>query len=184
MVQANPAAHPVAYFYCSFDDLETQDPINILTSWLVQLSRGIPGIFEDLLPEYLQAKHKMEFARPSRERLELAFIRHVKPLQKVFIFLDAINECQNVAAVEDLLLGLCRRCKNLRMIVTSTRQFQSQEFESTVQLSIVTMDFKSVNGDISAVVNDFLATNRSFRNVNKALKAEIHSTVLNRAEGM
>jgi hypothetical protein len=136
------------------------------------------------MPEYLKAKQHSAPAQLSVEQLEDIFIRHTKGLPRVFLFLDAVNECQDAAAIADLLLRLALRCSNLRMVATSTRNLTNRAPKGALQILVIQIDSSSVNEDISVFVDDMLARDRGFRNINEELKVNIRSTVLNRAEGM
>ena len=136
------------------------------------------------MPEYFKAKQHSALAQLSVEQLEEIFIRHSKRLPRVFLCLDAVNECQDAAPIADLLLRLALRCSNLRMLVTSTRNLINREPEGALQILVIPMDSSSVNEDISVFVDDMLATDRGFRTITEELKVKIRSTVLNRAEGM
>ncbi|KFY48733.1 hypothetical protein V495_01084 [Pseudogymnoascus sp. VKM F-4514 (FW-929)] len=174
----------VLYFYCSFDDLATQNPANILASFIVQLSHQVPELLDDFMPEYLKAKERSTPAQLSIEKLEKVFITHAKSLPRVYLFLDAINECQDASATVDLLVRLSRRCRNLRMLITSTRDLNIREPSSTIQTLVVQMDSSRVTKDISIFVDDMLALDPSLRNITKELKADIGSTVISSADGM
>lgn len=174
----------VLYFYSSFDDHATQDPVNILASFIVQLSHQVPKLLDDFTPEYLKAKQHSTPAQLSVEQLEKIFITHTKTLPRVFLFLDAVNECQDASAISDLLFRLAPRCSNLRMLVTSTRELNIPEPSGTLQTLVVQMDSSSVTKDISIFVDDMLTLDKGLRNVTMELKADIRLTVINKADGM
>ncbi|XTI92171.1 hypothetical protein V2W45_1421691 [Cenococcum geophilum] len=174
----------VIYFYCSFDDPATQNPVNILASLVVQFSKQAPHLLEDFMPEYFKAKQHSAPAQLSVKQLEEIFIRHTKRLPRVFVCVDAVNECQDAATIVDLLLRLALSCSNLRMLVTSTRNLINREPKGALQILVIPMDTSGVNEDISVFVDGMLATDQGFRNITKELKVKIRSTVLTRAEGM
>jgi hypothetical protein len=183
-VRSGTGQGSVLYFYCSFDDLVTQIPVNILASFIVQLSHQVPELLDDFIPEYFKAKQHSIPPQFSIEQLEEIFLRHTKGLPRVFLFLDAVNECQDPSATTELLLRLALRCSNLRMLITSTRDLNSREPSSTLQTLVVQMNPSSVTKDISVFVDDMLALDKSLRNNTKELKAKIRLTVLSRADGM
>ena len=151
---------------------------------VVQFSKQAPHLLEDFMPEYIKAKQYSAPAQLSVKRLEEIFIRHTKRFPRVFVCLDAVNECQDAAAIADLLLRLALRCSNLRMLVTSTRNLINREPKGALQILVIPMDSSGVNEDISVFVDGMLATDQGFRNITKELKVQIRSTVLTRAEGM
>lgn len=136
------------------------------------------------MPEYLKAKQHSTPAQLSIEQLEKIFITHTQSLPHVFLFLDAVNECQDASTISDLLFRLALRCSNLRMLVTSTRELNNPESSGTLQTIVVQMDSSSVTKDISIFVDDMLALDQGLRNVSKELKADIRSTVISNADGM
>lgn len=136
------------------------------------------------MPEYLEAKRHSTSAQLQVQQLEDTFVKHTKGLPRIILCLDAINECQDAAAIEDLLLRLVLRCSTLRVLVTSTRNLNIREPKNAPQILVIQMNFKNVNEDISVFVDGMLATDRGFKNITEELKSNVKSAVLNRAEGM
>lgn len=136
------------------------------------------------MPEYLKAKQHSTPAQLSIEQLEKIFMAHTRSLPHVFLFLDAVNECQDASAISDLLFRLALRCSNLRMLITSTRELNNPELSGTLQTLVVQMDSSSVTKDISIFVDDMLALDQGLRNVTMELKADIRSTVISNSDGM
>jgi len=136
------------------------------------------------MQEYAKAEQGSTPAQPSVEQLEEAFITYAKRLQRIFLCLDAVNECLNATAVASLLLRLAVRCSNLRILTTSTWNPIKEDQKVRIKILVIPMDSNSVNGDISIFVDNILATDWVFKNISAELKLEIRSTVLNNAEGM
>ena len=174
----------VCYFYCSFDDLATQDPVNILASFIVQISVSAPCLLDKFMADFAKAKGQSAPARPNVEQLEDAFIECTKDLPRIFLLLDALNECQDAVGVADLFLRLAHRCRNLRILITSTQNLISRGSKGRIPIRIVNMDTSSVNEDISVFVDDVLAEAPGFEYITKELRTDIRNTVTGRAEGM
>jgi hypothetical protein len=136
------------------------------------------------MQEYVKAKQRSALTQPSVEQLEEAFIRHTKRLQRIFLCLDAVNECQDAAAIASVLLRLAARCGNLRILVTTTWNPVKQDPEVGLKMFVIPMDSSNVNKDISVFVDNMLAIDWAFKNTSAELKLKIRSTVLNNTEGM
>lgn len=81
----------IAYIYCNFRRQHEQTAEDLLASLLKQLSQGQP------LPEsvrYLHDRHKDNHTRPSFDEISKAINSVVTLYSRVFILVDALDECQ------------------------------------------------------------------------------------------
>ena len=81
----------IAYIFCNFRKEYEQSPADLLTSLLKQLSRQQP------LPECvtnMHARHQVQRTRPSLDEILDALQIVIANYKKVFIVIDALDECQ------------------------------------------------------------------------------------------
>jgi predicted ATPase len=82
----------VAYIYCNFQQQGTQKIDDLMASLLKQLAQGqssLPGSVEDLYD-----KHKTKRTRPLLDEILRVLQSVAKMYSKVFIIVDALDECQ------------------------------------------------------------------------------------------
>lgn len=92
----NPTTNPVAYFYCSYDDIETLPPSAILATILKQLVATRPSI-----PRALTAAfnlHQSKGSPSTKHALKdietyLSDVLNSPGLETVYILLDGLDEC-------------------------------------------------------------------------------------------
>ena len=104
----------VVYFYCSFDNIASQEPVSILGSFVAQLSDPFPEILNDLKDSYEQ------LLIPDIETQIELILKHTASLQKLFVLVDALNESYQAEAALEALLELGKRASNIRVLVSST----------------------------------------------------------------
>ncbi|KAG9499296.1 hypothetical protein J7337_010116 [Fusarium musae] len=98
-----------AFFYCSFDDRESQQPLNIISSILYQLSEKHPEALESI-----------DQLRKSGEVLgESAILKliseHLSHFDKFYISVDAINESFRCIEVFEMLAQIVTDNPNVRL---------------------------------------------------------------------
>ena len=107
----------VAYFYCSFDELVSQDPVNMVGSFISQVSIVCPNILEGL---------EVEFARKERltvRGLEQHLIdQSARSSVQTLLFVDAVNECKKVEPMIETLLRLAESVSDIRVLFTSIEE--------------------------------------------------------------
>jgi NACHT domain len=88
----NDASIGIAYLYCNFRRQQEQKPEDLLTSILKQLVLEQPSILENV--KSLYKRHKIKRTRPSFEEISKVLYSVVADFSKVFIIIDALDECQ------------------------------------------------------------------------------------------
>ncbi|KAF5663489.1 ZDHHC-type palmitoyltransferase 6 [Fusarium circinatum] len=152
--QENPRTG-FALFYCSFDDRESQQPLNILGSILYQLSEQYPETLEGI-----------DHLRKSGEVLgESAILKliseHISHFDKFYISVDAINESFSCSHwPEDLQL------------------------EEPPEMIEVDMGTGDVDRDIDFYITTRMSEERLLRRLGNETKLELREKVLGNAKGM
>ena len=83
----------LAYLYCAFDRQIEQTIQNLLASLIKQLSKGQPSLPDGV--KELFYKHERHNTRPSFDELSETFLAVTSMHKKVFIVVDALDECQS-----------------------------------------------------------------------------------------
>ena len=183
---SNPKASLCTYssfFFCSFNDQQSQDPQNILGSLFLQLCE----VNRDLWKE-LSAIYNKEVGQSSQDPRRLAvdeLVDHIvhgsEQLQGGVIILDALNETKQASSLLHMLLHLTTRTKYLKVLVSSTEDLGLQEIAEPV--TIMLMRKGDTAGDISHYIDKRLKTDEVFHHISSSLKSEIKSVLTDKAEG-
>lgn len=168
-----------AYFYCTFSDTASQDPVNVLGSLVVQLSSTMPEILNDIRPIYEEIPRSQTHRYPiDIAALEDAIITHSSGKTRVVLLVDAINESPHTERIKSSLLRLAGLSTNLRILVTSTTNMVSPN-----HVKVVNMSAESIQDDIEAFIYYRLGLDETLRNLSSVQKDEIRSTLTNDADG-
>ncbi|KAL7957775.1 hypothetical protein V8C34DRAFT_314629 [Trichoderma compactum] len=92
----------IAYVYCNYRRHEEQVIERLLASLLKQLSQG-----QNSLPKYLRglyAEHVRKRTRPSLEEIKTALHSVMEDYSRIFVIVDALDECQNLDGSRQQLL--------------------------------------------------------------------------------
>lgn len=173
----------IAYFYCSFDDLASQDPLNILGSLAAQLASQVPQILEGFSSKFAEGLKKKLPRNISLPDLIESFIQHTARLSRIFLSVDAINETEKSTEVVTLLFELANKCKNVSLLISSTGEHGNQRSIETTVLEIE-MRAGEVDSDIRLYIDSVLAENDNLKRFGDALKNDIREAVLSRSDGM
>ena len=107
----------VAYFYCSFDEVASQDPVNMVGSFLSQVSTICPKILEGLDVSFARKQ------RPAIKELEQHLTNQTANSSlKTLLFVDAVNECKKIEPMINTLLRLAQSGSDIRILFTSTEE--------------------------------------------------------------
>ncbi|KAF5643137.1 ZDHHC-type palmitoyltransferase 6 [Fusarium sp. NRRL 52700] len=171
-----------AFFYCSFDDRESQQPMNILGSILYQLS--------EQNPEALESTDRL---RKSGEVLgESAILKliseHISNFDKFYISVDAINESFRCIEVFEMLLQLVIDSPNVLLLVTAISScspwLEDLQMEEPPEVIDVDMGTEGVDRDIDFYITTRISEERLFRRLTNETKLELREKVLGNAKGM
>lgn len=174
----------VAYSYCSFSTLVSQSPVNILSAFLVQLSEGIPSLYQELSATYKSLSQQQTESNVKLGQLKDIFRRHTAGLDRIFIFVDAINESQSSDQVEEMLSDLAKSCQNVRLVLSSTYSVKQSRIDANVIFRESPMATKTVGRDIRIYVDSQIAGTATLSALSSALRQEIREAILDRSDGV
>jgi hypothetical protein len=110
----------IAYIFCSFEnrDDKMQNPESLLASLLRQLAQDLVALPDGIVALY--DKHGIKGTRPSFDETRKALRLVVRHLPRVFIVIDALDECRRLAISQilDELFDL-QATHNLNILATS-----------------------------------------------------------------
>ena len=172
----------LGYFYCTFDNSQSQQPANILGSIVAQLSKAVPSILDSIRPifEALSDTHKSPVELPT---LEAALREHSARFKRVFVLIDAINESIHLSTITSSLRKMLEQSQNLRVLVTSIADASSLQAIDPTRVVVVEMHSNLLQKDIAAFVENWLQSNENLRHVSAKLKSDIKNTLLLDANG-
>jgi len=174
----------VAYFYCAFNDAASQEPANILGSFLVSLHKNNPHLLLDFKPQFLQSKQGNSRAAPRLEDIEDGVRRCLRTFSKTYLFVDALNESRNKQAVIDSLARLFDTEANLYLMLTSINEVMDESLDGFDDVQRVHMNKRAIMIDIEAYVDTSLRVIPELRRFKEPTKEEVRSTLITRSKGV
>lgn len=138
---------------------------------------------------HFEADFKLGKQKTGQSRIKLTDLEtHLslcfESFPKTFIFIDAINESCQSAAIASSLVRLSKSAKNLYVFLTSTEEAVTDHFEGDANLIKVSLQSQAVVKDVKVFVEASLEENPSLRDLKDDLKAEIRTTLIREAQGM
>ena len=186
-LQGNEGANAVTYFFCSFTNAASQDPVNLVGSLLGQLCN-----IDATLWTAVDARYNKESTKSNSNREPLILGEATSMLgdalgkfRNVYIIVDALNESKQSALMFSTLWDLIQGHKGLRILFSSTEELLVPASQRTSGLlNTVSMNSALVGDDIRLYVESCLACNDRLRRLPTSLKDDIRSKLLSRADGM
>ncbi|CAD0017299.1 unnamed protein product, partial [Aureobasidium pullulans] len=171
-----------AYWYCSFTEVASQRPSNILGSFMCQFAQHNPAFLSDARSVYESSRYSSHRTPMSLEQMEDSICKYLPKYNRVFLLIDAVNESQEKDALLKALFRLMQRCKNLR-ILTSTIGDAPRGEGPTHPLTIIRFEPKGSRNDIAAMVENALVSRPGLRGLSEKLKQEIRDIFFKQADG-
>lgn len=174
----------VAYFYCSFDNLASQNTVNILGSLAAQLARQEPDLLSQLKTLYYRSIKSPGTVLTSEELVSSIVINvHAS---HTFLIVDAINETEQPGTLVNALLSLAERLPSVRLIVSSTCTFTALLHHTDVRIAPYEVEMRTdlVSNDISRFVDDQFSHKPQFRRLSPGVREELRKAVIFNASGM
>jgi hypothetical protein len=172
-----------AFFYFSFSDEHKQSDRDFLRSLVAQLGWREPG-----LSMLRQAYEKQDRSVPGPDELKVILLASIKSLNKVFLFLDALDECPEEHDVRqgvlDRIETLTSHAPNLNIFATSRELPQIRESMDAFGFESLRIATSAVDADIRVYVATQLSRDRHFRKFGSATLGMIETTISNKADGM
>jgi hypothetical protein len=172
-----------AFFYFSFSDERKQSDGDLLRSLVVQLGWREPG-----LSILLQAYKNTKSSVLGPDELEKILLASVRPCARVYLIMDALDECPEDHEARQRVLGRIERltqgASNLKILATSRELPAIRESMAALGSEPMRIATSDVDADIQRYVANQLPGDRSFGKFRKETLHLIESTIASKADGM
>lgn len=181
------SSHFVLYFFFDFTDIDKQSLDKLVRSLVAQLYSRCDNSRKDL--DKLFSSCGDGFQQPTYESLFTTFLQMVNYVGKIYIVIDALDECKTR---KDLLFWMGRLakfgCAKLHLLTTSRRE---EDIESELkrwldQRNIVPIHQDLVSHDIQAYIHGRLHYDHGFERWRSepSVQDEIEIELMKKADGM
>jgi hypothetical protein len=122
--------------YCNYKEQTTQTVTNLIASLLKQLIQDCPAISDNVKLFYNRHQHRT--TDPSLEEITAAWEKEVKAYSKVFIVVDALDECSETNGSRMKLVQALRSLTGPINLMVTSRDLPSieQHFRDAQRLHI------------------------------------------------
>lgn len=170
-------------FYFTFSDEHKQSDGDLLRSLVAQLGWREPSM--SMLRHAYGSPHR---SIPSTDELQKILLVSIRLCERVFLLMDAIDECPEDRDVRQSVLDRVERltqgAPNLQIFVTSRELPAFREPMVALGFECVRIATSAVDADIRTYVANELSRHRSFRRFGPATLDLIKNTILRKANGM
>ena len=167
------------YFYFDFSDPSKQKVVNMLYSFLSQLS--IEHIHSDIRQLYESCgKGTREASIPQLTATLLAIIRDIN---SIYILVDALDESSERGALLDSIKTMCQS-DNINMLVTSRNEDDLNATITSSMTYVIPIQNEHVDMDIQVHVERCLKNDRVLSVWDDDLKSAMARTLVSKARGM
>ncbi|KAI1852914.1 hypothetical protein JX265_012942 [Neoarthrinium moseri] len=171
----------ICYFYCNYRRHDEQQLDNFILSFLRQLVQCQSTISEEL--QELRSQHQSDRTRPTLKKLTAVLQKVVETFSKVFIVVDAMDECQTSDDCRNLLISELRRLQasvKVNLLVTS----RPVPHIVTGFRDCTSIEVRASEEDIGRYTNSYLQRLPGFVMRNPDLQKEIKSKIVETVDGM
>jgi hypothetical protein len=172
-----------AFFYFSFSDERKQSDSDLLRSLVAQLGWREPGL-SMLYQAYKDAKQSV----PESDVLESVLLASIRSCSKVYLLLDALDECPEDYETRQIVLArierLSKDAPNLRILVTSRELDRIRISMEALFAEPLRVATSAVDADIQIYVATEVSRDRSLRKLSPEMRILIETTIASQADGM
>jgi hypothetical protein len=174
----------VLHFYFDFNDAEKQSHAKMIRSLIVQLSSNTLSVPQCLRVTYESCANGQR--QPTAETLLELLKSLIKGYQKVFLVLDALDECTKRFELLSFLNELSSWKLGASILVTSRREADIGETLDLIGPKKLCIQSNLVAQDIRSLIRDRLNNDWKLRRWKKypAIQSEIEETLTAKAGGM
>ncbi|CAD6576467.1 MAG: hypothetical protein ASARMPREDX12_007895 [Alectoria sarmentosa] len=168
----------VAYYYCSYDEGASQDPIHMVGSFISQVSAVYPNMLEGLDVAFARKE------KPSLKDLEerLAY-QTARSSLRTLLFVDAVNECKKMEPMIEALLRLAQSA-NIRVLFTNTEESPNVTELTELEPPKATALRMSVSADIDLFIEARIQEKKNLHRLPPEMREEIKAVLNQKADGM
>jgi Cdc6-like AAA superfamily ATPase len=178
----NDASVGLAYIYCNFRRQQEQKPKDLLASLLKQLVQEQPFMPKNV--KSLYERHKDKRTCPSLDEISKALHSTVADYSRVFIVVDALDECQGSNGDRKRFLtelfDLQARTGASLLITSRFIPEIVKEFEERS----VRLEIRASDDDLQRYLYGHMSKLPSFVSRNADLQSEVKIAIINAVDGM
>lgn len=171
----------IAYVYCNFRRQGEQKVDDLLANLLKQLAQRQPSLPNSVKDLYIQ--HQVRRTRPSLEEISRALQSVAAMYSRVFIIVDALDECQvsdnNRSRLLAELFSLQAKTKTNLFATSRPNHYIEREFKGCISLEILASD-----EDVHRYLDGHMSQFPAFVLKRPDLQEEIKAKITNAVEGM
>ena len=174
----------LAFFFCSFTDQDSQDPLNVLGSLLMQVCDMHQELWANIEDVYLERKGPSS-QTPKRlqlQELERFLVQSIGQVGETLIILDALNESKHAQRIFQSLMRLLQNDVLARLMISSTENVDL-EF-SPRQAFVIQIEPRKTCKDIDEYVKAWLNEDYNLCSLPRTLKEEIKCTLQRKNGGV
>jgi|ERR1700722_4661736 len=140
------------FIYCAYKEQAEQTVSNLVASLLKQMVQDCSTISDGVKSFY--DLHRRRATRPTLDQLTGVLISEIQTYSKVFIVVDALDECQEDDATRAMLLEVLRSLPGQVNLLVTSRDLPSiaRDFEGTKRLHI-----RAKDNDVRAYIEGRIA---------------------------
>ncbi|CAG7935168.1 unnamed protein product [Penicillium nalgiovense] len=173
----------LVYFYFDFHEEQKQSVEGLLLSVIVQLvyqQEKLPVQFRSLCDDFKERRGKLR-----GEKLLKALHATIEQFRRVYLILDALDECGEQQGVMSLIANLVRSHAGFSILATSRDTTEiSRSALGQVSTNVIYMSLDNVNIDIRTYVVNSLSRDPKLRERPSHVKAEIEAALTSGSHGM
>ena len=170
----------IAYFYFDFQNREKQQRQSLLRSIIAQLSDHIPEAL-DLLCSACQSYNR----NPDADDLMAILMSIVQGPQRVYIIIDALDECTEREALLALIEEIVGwKLSTLHILVTSRQEREIEDCLMPLSWRRVDLQAAVIAGDVKMHVRERLQNDAKLKKWPEKVQAEIEAALTEGANGM
>jgi hypothetical protein len=181
----NPAKS-LAFFFFDFNDVEKQDPVNMVKSLLSQFLNRCNSVPDTVRSLHASCENRRR--EPSQQQLLQALRDTLELLPATFIVLDALDECSSWGTLFEIIEEMRTWRRTTPILITSRKEFEIEKALKSVVLpdNTICLESSLVDKDIGTYVHGRLATDNSFERWgnDSKVREEIETTLRRKAGGM
>ncbi|KXJ86362.1 hypothetical protein Micbo1qcDRAFT_152945 [Microdochium bolleyi] len=174
----------VVWIYCNFRETDDQRAADLLASVLKQTAQAFPTIPECV--QRLYEAHQAGWTRPSIRELLQTISTVMAQLSKVYILVDALDQCQTTDSCRDQFLDELRRLQTNHAVQLFLTSREVPEIRSKVYgwNSVVSVEVRASEHDVRSYVDGQLDNFPIFVRNNPDLRSRILDKISETVEGM
>ncbi|KAH7186730.1 nucleoside phosphorylase domain-containing protein [Fusarium oxysporum] len=171
----------IAYIYCNFRQEQEQKINSLLASLVKQLSRGWHGLPECV--NSLYGKHKKNATRPLVEELSATLQYAIELYTKVFIIVDALDECQALDDCRGKLLSEILRHQDRSAVNLFATSRPIPDITKIFQQTLC-LEIRATKDDVTLYLERHIGTLRPVIKTNSRLQEQIKIGISDAVDGM